>query len=75
MAWEDRTPFEEIERQFGLSESAVIALMRTHLRFSSFKMWRVRVTGRRTKHASKRPPEMKDSGRHTACLGQPARSR
>ncbi len=31
MAWEDRTPFEAIERQFGLDESRVISLMRTEL--------------------------------------------
>ena len=29
MAWEDRTPFEAIEFQFGLPESEVIKLMRT----------------------------------------------
>ncbi|MDN4016329.1 TIGR03643 family protein [Zwartia panacis] len=75
MAWEDRTPFEAIELQFGLREAQVIALMRSHLKLSSFKLWRLRVTGRRTKHASRRPAEMKDSGRHTACLGQPARHR
>jgi uncharacterized protein (TIGR03643 family) len=51
MAWEDRTPFEAIEAQFGLNESAVIALMRRYLLPSSFRMWRKRMTGRRTKHA------------------------
>ena len=51
MAWEDRTAFEAIEAQFGLNESAVIYLMRRHLKPSSFRMWRVRVSGRRTKHA------------------------
>lgn len=51
MAWEDRTAFEAIEAQFGLDESAVIALMRRHLKLSSFRAWRKRVTGRRTKHA------------------------
>ena len=75
MAWEDRTPFEAIALQFGLRESQVIALMRTELRASSFKLWRERVTGRRTKHATLRPAEMNDGSRHTACLGQPARPR
>lgn len=56
MAWEDRTPFEAIERQFGLNESAVVALMRRHLKRSSFKMWRERMAGRVTKHASLRQP-------------------
>lgn len=51
MAWEDRTAFEAIEAQFGLNESAVIDLMRRHMKPSSFRMWRKRVAGRRTKHA------------------------
>ena len=51
MAWEDRTAFEAIEAQFGLNESAVIALMRKYLLPSSFRMWRKRMAGRRTKHA------------------------
>jgi len=51
MAWEDRTAFEAIEAQFGLNESAVIDLMRKHMKPSSFRMWRKRVSGRRTKHA------------------------
>ena len=50
MAWEDRTPFEAIELQFGLKEKDVIALMRFELKASSFRMWRRRVSGRRTKH-------------------------
>jgi len=54
MAWEDRTPFEAIAHQFGLQEKEVIALMRQHMKASSFKMWRKRVTGRRTKHAQRR---------------------
>ena len=54
MAWEDRTPFEAIETQFHLNESAVIALMRREMKRSSFKMWRKRVTARTTKHAALR---------------------
>jgi uncharacterized protein (TIGR03643 family) len=50
MAWEDRTPFEAIEAQFGLPEAAVIALMRRQMKTSSFRMWRARVSGRKTKH-------------------------
>ncbi|WP_288383837.1 TIGR03643 family protein, partial [uncultured Acinetobacter sp.] len=56
MAWEDRTPFEAIEREFGLNESAVIRLMRQHMKSSSFKLWRERVTGRKTKHLQLRSP-------------------
>jgi uncharacterized protein (TIGR03643 family) len=50
MAWEDRTPFEAIEFQFGLSEQDVINLMRREIKSSSFRMWRKRVQGRSTKH-------------------------
>ena len=50
MAWEDRTPFEAIYAQFGLRENDVRALMRRHMKASSFRMWRERVTGRKTKH-------------------------
>lgn len=50
MAWEDRTPFEAIALQFGLSESQVIAHMRSQLKPASFKRWRRRVQGRSTKH-------------------------
>lgn len=50
MAWEDRTPFDAIQQLYGLNESAVILLMRQQLKPSSFKMWRQRVTGRKTKH-------------------------
>ena len=52
MAWEDRTPFEAIEFQFGLSEPQVIAVMRQEMKSSSFKVWRKRVSGRKTKHAA-----------------------
>ena len=54
MAWEDRTPFDAIEKSFGLSESQVIELMRYELKRSSFELWRKRVTGRTTKHAALR---------------------
>jgi uncharacterized protein (TIGR03643 family) len=50
MAWEDRTSFEAIERQFGISEKDVIVLMRKEMKLSSFKMWRQRMKGRLTKH-------------------------
>jgi uncharacterized protein (TIGR03643 family) len=53
MAWEDRTPFEAIESQFGLPESEVIKLMRREMKASSWRMWRARVQGRATKHRVK----------------------
>ena len=40
MAWEDRTPFEAIEIQFGLPEAKVIELMRRNLKKKSFLLWR-----------------------------------
>ena len=58
MAWEDRTPFEAIESNFGLNESSVIRLMRHQLNPNSFKLWRKRVTNRSTKHLSKRSPDV-----------------
>lgn len=54
MAWEDRTPFEAIEAQFGLPEKEVIALMRAQMKRSSFEMWRKRMNGRSTKHQALR---------------------
>ena len=54
MAWEDRTPFEAIALQYGLQEKDVIALMRREMKPSSFRMWRQRVSGRKSKHLKKR---------------------
>lgn len=60
MAWEDRTPFEAIEFQFGLSEGQVIALMRNNLKRSSFNLWRKRVHSCVSqKHLAKRSDEIK----------------
>ncbi|MEL7293289.1 MAG: TIGR03643 family protein [Pseudomonadota bacterium] len=58
MALEDRTPFEAIKTQFGLSEKQVIRLMRQSLKPGSFKLWRQRVSGRSTKHQALRSPEV-----------------
>ncbi|MDR9424594.1 MAG: TIGR03643 family protein [Marinobacter sp.] len=58
MAWEDRTPFEAIENQFGFNESEVIRLMRSSLKPKSFRLWRKRVTGRATKHLKLRSPDI-----------------
>ena len=66
MAWEDRTTFEAIELQFGLSESAVVDLMRSYMKASSFRMWRKRMKGRVTKHAALRPLAMNNGGPHIA---------
>ena len=52
MAWEDRTPFEAIEYQFGIKENDVRKIMRSNLKRRSFELWRERVKGRKTKHRS-----------------------
>ncbi|MEM6765906.1 MAG: TIGR03643 family protein [Bacteroidota bacterium] len=54
MAWEDRTPFDAIQDQFGIAEKEVIKIMRREMKPSSFRMWRERVQRRATKHRAKR---------------------
>ena len=54
MAWEDRTPIDAIKKQFSLSERQIIMLMRAYLRPVSFRNWRKRVAGRKTKHLALR---------------------
>jgi len=61
MAWEDRTPFDAILMQFGISEKEVIKLMRKEMKLSSFRMWRKRVQGRKTKHLKKRSFDREDA--------------
>jgi uncharacterized protein (TIGR03643 family) len=58
MAWEDRTPFDAILSQFGVTEGETIELMRRNMKQSSFKMWRARVQGRATKHSKKSPEDL-----------------
>lgn len=58
MAWEDRTPFEAIESLYGLKEKDTISLMRKNLKTRSFKVWRTRVSNRKTKHLSLRSPDV-----------------
>ena len=66
MAWEDRTSFETIRERVGLAESQVIRLMRQELTANSFRMWRMRMKGRITKHRALRSPEMKFEDRLVA---------
>jgi uncharacterized protein (TIGR03643 family) len=56
MAWKDRTPFEAIHALYDLNEPAVIQLMRAQLKLGSFRLWRKRVSGRKTKHGALRDP-------------------
>ena len=58
MGWEDRTPFDAITMQFGLKEQEVITIMRNNMKPNSFKLWRKRVQGRKTKHLKKRDEEV-----------------
>ncbi|PTM09879.1 MAG: TIGR03643 family protein [Bacteroidetes bacterium] len=53
MAWEDRTPFDAITDQFGLTEAEVIELMRYEMHPRNWRKWRARVQGRSTKHRMK----------------------
>jgi|TARA_B110000438_G_scaffold175787_1_gene167965 uncharacterized protein (TIGR03643 family) len=53
LAWHDKTSFDEIKRKFNISENGVIKIMRTNLKANSFKLWRKRVSGRRSKHQKK----------------------
>ena len=54
MAWEDRTPFDVIYKEFDITQNELERLMRNNLKPSSFKLWRKRVSGRKTKHIAKR---------------------
>jgi uncharacterized protein (TIGR03643 family) len=58
MAWEDRTPFEAIEAQFGLKEKDVKKLMRDIQNEKTYLRWRERVNGRTTKLGKVRGEEV-----------------
>ena len=53
LAWADEVSFDEIKSRTGYAEKDVIRIMRRHLKPSSFRMWRKRVSGRVTKHQKK----------------------
>ena len=74
MAWEDRTPFEAIEAQYGLNESAVIIFMRKELQHRSFRRWRKRVSGRITKHLKIRNPSVSRAHCATQYKLRPSKS-
>ncbi len=55
MGWEDRTTFEAIQHQFGLSENEFVRFMRTQLSASAFTRWRKRAHNQgQLKHETKR---------------------
>lgn len=53
LAWCDETSFDAIKAQTGLSEGEVIDLMRRELKSGSYRLWRRRVSGRKTKHPAR----------------------
>ena len=53
MAWDDQTSFEDIFINYDYTEREVIHLMRKNLKRGSYKKWRQRVSGRKSKHLKK----------------------
>ena len=50
LAWSDKISFEEIRKRTGFAEKDIIKIMRKELKPKSFKIWRKRVSGRKSKH-------------------------
>ncbi len=50
LAWSDEVTFNDIKTQYGIDEKDVIKIMRENLKRRSFKLWRKRVSGRKSKH-------------------------
>jgi uncharacterized protein (TIGR03643 family) len=60
MAWEDRTPFDAIEVQFGLTHGQVQDLMRKELSSAGYTRWRKRIhTGIGQKHQQRRSEDIR----------------
>ncbi|MBC7421793.1 MAG: TIGR03643 family protein [Bdellovibrio sp.] len=56
MAWEDRTAFESIKEQFGLTPNETIKFMRTQLDEKAYRRWRERASNKgHLKHEAQRP--------------------
>lgn len=53
MAWQDRTTFDGIKKEFGFTENQVKNLMRSLISEKAYKRWRKRVQNRSTKHEKK----------------------
>ena len=59
MCWEDRTPFEAIKEQFGLTPNEAVKFMRKALSLKDFKRWRERANNLgHLKHLKTRPIEI-----------------
>lgn len=59
LAWCDKTPFESIEQEYGVSERQVKEIMRRSLKQGSYRLWRKRVRGRSKKHGSRHQKSVK----------------
>lgn len=60
MAWEDRTSFEAIQEQYGLSPNEVERIMRQELDEKTYKRWRKRASEKgQLKQQKKRPDQVK----------------
>ena len=59
MAWEDRTPFEAILKNFHVDESSLMRIMQENLKPSSYRLWRKRVKEKSIKHLKLRSSEIK----------------
>lgn len=53
MAWQDRTSFDVIYEQYGITENQLKKKMRKLISKNGFKRWRKRVQNRSTKHKRK----------------------
>ena len=70
LAWSDRVTFEDIEKKTGLNEAKVIKVMRASLKPSSFRLWRKRVTGRKTKHGKLFKNDQRAKGKRTIRISE-----
>lgn len=59
MAWEDRSTFDDIQSQFGLSPNEVEKFMRTQLDENAYRRWRKRASEQgQLKHKKTRSKEV-----------------
>lgn len=49
LAQEERKPFEEIKKEFGLSEKEVTEIMKKRLQADNFELWKKKVAARKPK--------------------------
>ncbi len=64
LAWADEVSFDFIEKRFGIPEKQVISIMRSNLKPGSFRAWRKRVSGRKTKHQKRLRSDTKKQVQH-----------